>query len=514
VLRVALLPWQRWWLIHAFELSLTVHPITGKRRLRYRTLLTLVARQQGKSWLLRVVALWALYVRRVGMVLGAAQSLDIARETWLLAVDLARAAPECAAEIPAVGGVRYTNGEQCFTLADGQRYRITAATRGAGRGLTVDVLLLDELREHRDYLAWAALSKTTLARPDALICAVSNAGDDQSVVLNDLRARALDAITRCRREREIPPDIPPEAVIGNDGAALIDPSGGLFLAEWSAPEGCALDDPAGWVAAMPGLNVDVEGPGGYQPAPITTEAVLGFLATDPPTVFRTELLCTRVGVLDTAFDPIEWAACADPTFSLRGAREAVAVCVDVALDGEHVTACGAARLPGERVGVAVLGAWSGRSAVAAAERALPGILAKIRPVEIGWFPTSPVGSLGPVLRRLRRTTRKIIPTIKEGKIVLDDEHRAAQITATMEREAAQGLAELIRSRRLLHPSDPLLDAQTVAAQRVDAPGGESGWRLTRRGGGHCDATYAAAGACHLARMAPEPVRQTMRAQIY
>ena len=58
------------------------------------------------------------------------------------------------------------------------------------------------------------------------------------------------------------------------------------------------------------------------------------------------------------------------------------------------------------------------------------------------------------------------------------------------------------------------DAQTVAAQRVDAPGGESGWRLTRRGGGHCDATYAAAGACHLARMAPEPVRTTMRAQIY
>ena len=513
VLGVALLPWQRWWLIHAFELSIERHPITGRRRLRFRTLLTLVARQQGKSWLLRIVALWALYVRRVGMVLGAAQSLDIARETWLLAVDLARSAPECAAEIPAVGGVRMTNGEQCLTVSHGGRYRITAATRGAGRGLTVDVLLLDELREHRDWLAWAALSKTTLARPDALICAVSNAGDDQSVVLNDLRARGIEAISRCRAEPIIGHE--PLEPAGSDGASLADPSGGLFLAEYSAPEGCALDDPAGGVAAMPGLNIDMIGPTGVpQPAPITTEAVIGFLGTDPPAVFRTELLCQRVGVLDTAFDPIEWNACADPTFSLRTAREAVAVCVDVALDGEHVTACGAARLPGERVGVAVLGAWSGRSAVAAAERALPGILQAIRPVEIGWFPTSPVGSLGPVLRRLRRTTRKVIPTIKEGRIVLDDEHRAAQITATMEREAAQGLAELIRSRRLVQPADPLLDAQTVAAQRVDAPGGESGWRLTRRGGGHCDATYAAAGACHLARMAPEPVRTTMRAQIY
>ena len=96
--------------------------------------------------------------------------------------------------------MRLTNGEQCLTLSDGQRYRITAATRGAGRGLSVDVLLLDELREHRDYLAWAALSKTTLARPEALICAVSNAGDDQSVVLNDLRARAIDALARCHAE--------------------------------------------------------------------------------------------------------------------------------------------------------------------------------------------------------------------------------------------------------------------------------------------------------------------------
>jgi hypothetical protein len=152
--------------------------------------------------------------------------------------------------------------------------------------------------------------------------------------------------------------------------------------------------------------------------------------------------------------------------------------------------------------------------VAAAERALPGILRKIRPIEIGWFPTSPVGSLGPILRGLRRTTRKIAPVIKDGRVVLDDEHQAARLSAVMEREAAQGLAELIRSRRLSHPSDPLLDTQAVAAQRVDPPAGESGWRLTRRGGGHCDAVYAAAGAVHLVRSAVEPIRPPMRAQIF
>ena len=518
VLRVTLLPWQRWWLIHAFELSTVRHPVTGARRLRYRTLLTLVARQQGKSWILRIVALWALYVRRVAMVLGAAQSLDIARECWLGAVELARHAPETAAEIPAAGGVRYTNGEQCLTLTDGQRYRITAATRGAGRGLSVDVLLLDELREHRDYLAWAALSKTTLARPEAIICAVSNAGDDGSAVLNDLRTRAIEAIGRCRTERTVEVLVRRAVGVESDRTAdgdVPDPAGGLFLAEWSAPEGCRIDDPAAWAAAMPGLNVDVIGSdGSYTPAPITTEAVLGFLATDPPPVFRTELLCQRVGTLDNAYDPLEWAQCADPTFSLRGVRDRVAVCVDVALDGEHVTACAAAVLPGGRVGVSVVGAWEGRSAVAAAERALPAILRGISPVEVGWFPSSPVGSLGPVLRGLRRTTRRIVPQVKDGKIVTDDEHEAARLSAIMEREAAQGMAELMRTARLVHPGDPLLDAQTVAAQRVDAPGGESGWRLTRRGGGHCDAAYAAAGAVHLARSAPVPPPSRQRAKIY
>jgi len=195
------------------------------------------------------------------------------------------------------------------------------------------------------------------------------------------------------------------------------------------------------------------------------------------------------------------------------------VCVDVALDGEHVTACGAIRLPDGRAGVAVLGAWSGRSSVAAAERVLPGILTAIRPIEIGWFPSSPVGALGPVLRNLRRTIRLVLPKVvddpKLGRhLVTVDESDAAKITAAMDREAAQGLADLLRTRRLVHPADPLLDAQIPAAQRVEVAGGESGWRLTRRGGGHCDAAYAAAGAVFLVRVTPDAPARPQRAQIF
>jgi hypothetical protein len=88
---------------------------------------------------------------------------------------------------------------------------------------------------------------TTIARPNALTVAISNAGDDKSVVLNSLRSTGL---------------------------AETDESIALF--EWSAPDGCALDDPDAWCQAMPGLGHGT----------ITESAVRLALATDPESVFR------------------------------------------------------------------------------------------------------------------------------------------------------------------------------------------------------------------------------------
>ncbi|MDN5919556.1 MAG: hypothetical protein L0I76_31395, partial [Pseudonocardia sp.] len=195
--------------------------------------------------LCKVLALWAMYLGHARMVLGAAQSLDIAREAWAGAVELAEDVPDLADEI-APNGIRRANGEQCLTLSSGARYRIAAATRGAGRGLSVDLLVLDELREQRNTDAWAALSKTTMARPRALIVGISNAGDDESVVLNALRSAAL---------------------------AGADDTIGLF--EWSAPDGCELDDMYAVAQACPGLG-----------RTITESAVRSALATDTPAVFR------------------------------------------------------------------------------------------------------------------------------------------------------------------------------------------------------------------------------------
>lgn len=436
ILGVRLLPWQRWWLIHALELD-------ESGRLRYRTILTLVGRQNGKTTLLKILALFFMCSGRARLVLGAAQSLDIAREAWTGTVDYARSVPDLAGEI---AKVRYANGEQELRLTNGSRYRITAATRSAGRGLSVDLLVLDELREHRDWLAWAALSKTTIARRDALAVAISNAGDDESIVLNTLRGNALGGT---------------------------DP--GLALFEWSGPDDCAIDDPAAWVAANPGLGHT-----------ISESAIRSALSTDPPNIFRTEVLCQRVDSLNSPFDLALWRASSDPSGDLSGARGRLVACLDVAPDGNHVTLAAAAVMRDDRIRVEILSAWP---STAHARAELADLLRSVNPAAVAWFPGGPAAALAADLRQLNATE------IRGGDVA----------------ESCQEFADLVKAQQILHPSDPLLDAHVAGCSRLYSG---DGWRFARRGAGHVDAAYAVAGAVHIARTLPPVERPMPRSAVY
>ncbi len=92
VIGIELLPYQRWLLIHVLELR-------PGGRYRFRTVVILIARQCGKTCLLRIIALWTLYLRQRCLVLGSAQDLKIAREAWQGAVELAETVDELRAEI-------------------------------------------------------------------------------------------------------------------------------------------------------------------------------------------------------------------------------------------------------------------------------------------------------------------------------------------------------------------------------------------------------------------------------
>jgi len=425
VLHEPLLPWQE-------EAVCRLLEVEDGGGFRYRTFVITVARQSGKSHLMRVIGLWALYMHGARLILSVAQSLDVAREAWRAACQSIEADPSLRGELQRVSRV---NGDEHLALTGGRRWKISAANRSAGRGLSVDLLFMDEAREQRSWDAWSALAATTTARPNALTLVISNAGDDESVVLNSLRDAAL---------------------------AGTDPS--LGIAEWSAPEGCDLDDPDGWEMANPGLGHTV-----------SEQALRSALTTDPPAVFRTERLCQRVDSLaDVAVAADAWEACHDAAMTLDGVRDRVAVCLDVAPDLGHVTLTAAAVGADGRTRVEPVAAWDSTRAAMAD---LPGWVERIRPKSRGYF-RGPTDALAADLDALGFEP---IPAV----------------TA-----ACQALAEAVQSRRLLHPGDALLTAHVLGAKRFPVA---DGWRFVRRGVGHVDAAYSAAGAVHLARTMPASV---------
>jgi len=428
-----LLPWQAWLVKHAMELN-------PDGTYRFRTVLVLVGRQNGKSSVKRTVSLWRLYMDGAKLVLGTGQDESLAREQQQFCRDTIHAVPDLLAEWEME---RRVNGDEYFRLRSGGRYMIKALNRKAGRGRSVDELNIDELREQHDWKAWSAVSKTTMARPKGQNWCLSNAGDDESVVLNQLRDAALSGR---------------------------DPSIGLF--EWSGPDGCDLDDPRAWAQANPGLGHVV-----------SEQAIRSALGTDPPAVFRTEVLCQKVDHLDSAIDVGAWKACADAQGSLAGKRDRVAACVDVAPDGAHATLAAAAVTGDGRVRVQVIAAWRGTDE---ARFQLPGVLDALDPVVLAWYPGGPAAALAPILR-----SRPGSVELVGGKVG----------------EACQGLADLTVARQVVHPGDALLDAHVAGASKLHTG---DGWRFTRRGAGHCDAAYAAAGAAYAAQTMPAPSRQGLR----
>lgn len=268
VLGIELMPWQRWLFVHALE-------TTPSGAFRFRTVLVLIARQNGKTTWMQVLALWRMYLDGAGLVIGTAQNLDVAEEAWTGAVDMAEGVPELRAEIAAVDR---TNGKKALRLTTGERYKVAAASRRGGRGLSGDLVVLDEIREHQTWEAWGAVTKTTMARERPQIVCLSNAGDAQSIVLNHLH------------------DLGMKTLDGSDDGSL-----GLF--EWSAPPGCETSDPAGWAAANPAL--------GYR---VSQDSIAAALETDPEQVFRTEVLCQRIEDFHEMIVPAEaWRSCGDAT---------------------------------------------------------------------------------------------------------------------------------------------------------------------------------------------------------
>ena len=317
VLERPLLPWQQSLLIRALELT------ADGRRFRFRTVVLLVGRQNGKSTVAQVLTLWALYVLEVRRVIGTAQDLDIAEQLWAGCIEMAEGVPVLAEMIKQVVRV---NGKKALILSNGGSYKTKAANRKAGRGLSGDLVLLDELREHTSWDSWGAVTKTTMARSNAQVWCLSNAGDDASVVLMSLRKKGHQGVGD-------PDGINRDDGLGGgglvDGEAAGEDSLGLF--EWSAAPGRAVRDVDGWREANPSL--------GFTVAESSLSSAAG---TDQEPVFRTECLCQWVtGMVEGPFPAGAWEACADPVGVIPD-DAALSWAVDVSWDrgSAYVAVCG------------------------------------------------------------------------------------------------------------------------------------------------------------------------------
>jgi hypothetical protein len=338
------MPWQRWLIQHLYELN-----ADGSRR--FRQVLLLVARQNGKTELVTMLALYEL-AHGAPMILGTSGSgLDTAKEAWELAVEIAQARADLFGRCT----VRRANGNHQL-ITDSGKFKVVSSSRRGGRGLTVRLLLLDELREHLTWDAYSAAEGTTTAAAAALTLMTSNAGDDRSVVLAHFRA------------------------LGISGAQ---PDFGLF--EWSAPDGAELTDRRAWAAANPALGTTI------------TEASLASKLSGPAAIFRTEHLCQHVPSTDEVISAASWSNCLD-VGDLAEHRSRVVAFLDVAQDLRHSTLVAAAVLPDGRVRLEVVAAWSSTTQLRAE---LPELLARVRPRRLGWFAGSPAAGLGLELAKVK-----------------------------------------------------------------------------------------------------------------
>lgn len=447
--------WQRWTAIHGLELLPDGRP-------RFRRLLLIVARQNGKSHLLRVMILYKLFVSRVDLVLGTSTKLEHAVTLWEQTVRLVQRHRLLSPEITKP---RFGNGAQRLQLRTGGVYRPAAANDNAGRGDSLDFAVLDELRSHLNWDCYAAVTNAIKARPKAQVFMITNQGGPDSEVLHTLRRQALDAIA---------------GAPGDDRLGLI---------EYSADPALPVDSPEAILAANPNAEVSPSAPHKLDVAELQAEA-RGALRSGGGVLvkFKIESLCVPVSSSDSVIDPAAWTSCGPApdwgSWRLSEHRDRVAWALDVAPPsapgGASVVLAAAAVDPDGRAVTEVLGEWAG---VAEALADLPGLLRDRRPRALGFLPGGPAAALA---ARLEAVMRRFPGTRLEPI--------AAELPAV-----CMGFVAAVDDGLVRHYGDgeDLLSVQAISAVKLRR--GPDRYVFGRNGAVGVDALYAAAAAVHLAQ---------------
>lgn len=199
-----------------------------------------VARQNGKSEILVARMLAGAFLLGEQLQIYSAHQFDTAMEVFHRLVAVVENAPELVRKVRLNRGKvgTYSHGSEGITLKSGARIRFKARTSGGGRGFSCDNLMLDEAMILPEaFLGTTIPTLSARANPQIWLAgsAVDQTVHEYGVVLAKRRERGMTGTDRT-----------------------------LAYFEWSAagedPEQVdrdALDDPAVWAQANPGLGIRI-----------------------------------------------------------------------------------------------------------------------------------------------------------------------------------------------------------------------------------------------------------------
>jgi hypothetical protein len=300
VLGLDLLAWQRLVLNRGLE--------RAGGRWRWRTVVVTVARQNGKSALLRALIAHRLAGRR-GETVGALSHLrSVGCEVMFNPIADAFTGRNLR-ELFDSHAIRSNGVESLSLRATGGRLVMPSSSERGAHGYSLDLAIVDEAWALKDYRVPGAIAPTQIARPDPQLWIVSTAGTADSLWLREL----VEA--------------------GRSGAAER-----LALFEWTAPAELAPADVAGWEAANPALGATITADElGHAFSTATTPESLG--------EFERAHLNRWTARIEAILPAGAWKACLAPELAIG---PELVLGFDVALDRSQASIV-AAGVAGERV---------------------------------------------------------------------------------------------------------------------------------------------------------------------
>jgi len=430
-----LLPWQELLAMESLKYKADnrwAHPLVG----------IMLPRQQGKSTFMALRILFGIYRLGEKMHLATAHKLTTSAEIFFKVgqmIDDSHILQENFAK------KFESKGSQEIRFKNGARYLIRAGN-SAARGIAgPDVIHIDELREFDTEDVWSSMRFTQMSNKNPQAYFYSNAGHTGSVLLLKFRERGLAA------------------------AGGADDSIGWF--EWSAEPGAPIDDKEAWYQSNPSLGHTVH------------EDNIKDSLSDREDIFRTEILCQFVSMINPVISEAEWKKCKDDTYKLDKDKDTW-MAIDLSPDRKHASLVAGQRIDGDKFMVALLQTWF--NPVAIDDKQMANDVAPwVRKFPVNYVAYSK-STAGSVAARLAPAG---IPVY--------------EINAQDYQQSCDEFVSAVSSARIVHEGQEELDKQVLSAVKLQR--GDGGWVMGRKASGIICGAVGAAMVTHFATRAETEV---------